>query len=68
MKLLITQFFSKPMFLPLSEVHIFCSVPCSNTHIVCAHSSLNTEQVSHPYKTTGAIILLYVVFLTLLGG
>jgi len=45
--------------------NIFLSTLFSNNH--CLRSSLNvSDQVSHPYKTTGKIMFLYIVIFILL--
>jgi hypothetical protein len=64
MKLLITVFFSI-LLLP-SSVQIFSSAPYSLTPSVCYHNV--RDQVSHPYKTTGKIIVLYILIFVFLGS
>jgi hypothetical protein len=47
--------FSNLLSLHLSSVEIFSSTPCSQTPSVYA------IPVSHPYRTTGKIIVLYII-------
>jgi hypothetical protein len=48
--------------LHLSSVQIFSSTPCSQTTSVYVCFSLNArDQVSHPYRTTGKIIILHIL-------
>jgi hypothetical protein len=52
--------FSSTLLLPPSWVQIFSSPPCSKTFNL--HSSLTVrDQVSHPYKTRGKIIVLHIL-------
>jgi len=55
MKLLIMQ---PPVISSLLHPHILLSTQFSNTINLCSSLSMR-NQVSHPYKTTGNIILLY---------
>jgi len=54
------SFLHSPVPLPLLGPNILLSTLFSNT--LSLHSSLNvSDQVSHPYKTTGKIIVLYIL-------
>jgi hypothetical protein len=66
MKLLIVQLSAfSCYFIPLL-VQIFFSEPSSQTP---SPSSLSVrDQVSHPYKTTGRIMVLYILTFTFLGS
>jgi hypothetical protein len=60
MKLLIMQFFPTSCHSSLFGPNIPLSTLFSNTLSLC--SSLNVrDQVSHPYRTTGKIIALYIL-------
>jgi hypothetical protein len=51
----------------LSAVQIFSSAPCSQ--ISCLYTSLHVrDQVSHPFRTTCKIIVLYILIFTFLDG
>jgi hypothetical protein len=50
--------FSNLLSLHLSSVQIFSSALCSQTPSVC-FSFNATDEVSHPYRSTGKIIVLY---------
>jgi hypothetical protein len=64
MKLLIMQFSPTPITLSLYGPNILNSL-FSNTLSLC--SSLNVrDQDSHPYKTTGKIIVIYIIIFTFL--
>jgi hypothetical protein len=61
MKLLNMLFLYSPVTLSLLGLNIPLSALFSNN--LSLHSSLNVgDQVSHPYKTTGKIIVLYILF------
>jgi hypothetical protein len=49
-----------------SLVHIF-SVPCSQIFCLCSFLKVR-DQVSHPYRTTGNIIVLYILISTFLDN
>ena len=56
-----------PRYLSLLSPNIPLNTPLSNTHSL--HSSLNvSNQVSHPYKTTGKIIFLYTLMFIFLDS
>jgi hypothetical protein len=58
---------SSPLFFHLSWVQIFSAVSCFQTLNLC--SSFNVRnQVSHPYKTRGKIILSYILVSAFLGN
>jgi hypothetical protein len=62
MKLLIMQF---PQFLlwhHLSSDIIFSSAPCSQTPSVSVPPLMLRDQVSHPYRTTGKIIIIWYLY------
>jgi phosphate starvation-inducible membrane PsiE len=60
MKLLIMQFLQPPVISFLFGANILLSVLLSDTLSLC--SSLNVrDQVSHPYRTTGKIVVLYIL-------
>jgi hypothetical protein len=46
--------------LDLSSVQIFSWTPCFQTSSVYVPLSMSESQVSHPYKTTGTIRVLYI--------
>jgi hypothetical protein len=57
------NFLYSPVTSSLLGQDILLNTPFSNTLSVC--SSLNvTDQVSHPYKTTGTIMVLYILTFT----
>jgi len=57
--------FSSLPSLPPSYVKIYSSTPCSQTLSVYV-LPLVRQGVSHPYKTTGKIIVLYILIFMLL--
>jgi hypothetical protein len=60
---------SNLLSLHISSVQIFSSAPRSQTPSVYVYFSLNvSDQVSHPYKTTGEIIILYIPVFTFLDS
>jgi hypothetical protein len=62
-KLPMCNFLHCPVISSLLGPDILLSTLFSNTLSVC--SSLNvTDQVSHPYKTTGRIMVLYILTFT----
>jgi hypothetical protein len=60
MKLLVMQFSHSPVTSTLFGPNVLLSTLFSNTLSLC--SSLNVGKVSHPYRTTGKIIALYILF------
>jgi hypothetical protein len=52
------SFLHSPVTLPLLGPNILLSTPFSNT--LSLLSSVVSDQVSHPYKTTGKIAVLYI--------
>jgi hypothetical protein len=59
------SFLQSPLALSPFGRNIHLSTLFSNTLSLC--SSLNVrEQVSHPYRTTGKIVVLYILIITLL--
>ena len=65
-KLLIMYFFHSPVTSSLLSPNIILNTPFSNTLIL--PSSLNvSDQVSHPYKTTGKIIVPYILMFQFLN-
>jgi hypothetical protein len=63
MKLLVMQFLHSPVTSSLFGPNILLSTLFSNTLSQC--SSLNVrDQVLHLYRTTGKIIVLYILILT----
>jgi hypothetical protein len=58
MKLLIMQFSRTPVTTSLFGPNILLNTPFSNTLSPCSSLSVR-DQVSHPYRTTGKIIILY---------
>jgi hypothetical protein len=48
-------------------VEIFSTAPFSETSTQVL-SSMNTDQVSHPYKTTGKIMVLHILIFTFFDG
>ena len=59
-KLLIVQSFALPCASSLLGPDVFLSMPFFNTLSLCSSLSM-TDQVSNPYKTTGNIIVLYIL-------
>jgi hypothetical protein len=49
-----------------SSVHSFSSAPCSQTPSVYVPPLM--DQVSHPYRTTGKIIILYILMFMFLDS
>jgi hypothetical protein len=67
MQLLIMQFFQPPLTSSLLDPNIILSTLFTNTLNLC--SSLNVrDQVSHPYKTTGKSLILYILIDTFLDN
>jgi hypothetical protein len=60
-KLLITRFSQRPDVSSLLGPNILLSTLFSNTTILYYSPSVR-DQVSHPYKTTGKIIVLHIAF------
>jgi hypothetical protein len=59
-KLLVMQFLHSPVTSSLFGTNILLSTLFSNTLSLC--SSLNArDQVTHPYRTTGKIIVFYIL-------
>jgi hypothetical protein len=56
------------VFSNLSSVKIFPSAPCSQTPSVCVPPLMSRDQVSHPHKTTGIVIILYILIFTFLDS
>jgi hypothetical protein len=52
---------SNLMSLHHSSIQMFSSVPCSQTPSVLCSSLSVRDQVSRPYRTTGKIIVLYIL-------
>jgi hypothetical protein len=52
--------FLQPLPLNSSSVQRFPSAPCSQTYF----SLYVKDEVSHPYRTTGRIVVLYIVIFT----
>ena len=50
-----------------SSVQIFSSTPCSQTLSFLSSRNVS-DQFSHPYKTTGKIIVLYILIFKFLGS
>jgi hypothetical protein len=66
MQTLITQSSPLPFYLVPLKPNVFFSTLFSNT--LSQYSSLNvTDQVSHPYKTTGNIMVLHILICMFLG-
>jgi hypothetical protein len=67
MKLLNVQFFQPPITSLLFGPYILLSILLSNTFSLC--SSLNVrEQVPHPYRTTGHIVVLCILIFTFINS
>jgi hypothetical protein len=63
MKFVVMQFFHSPVTSSLFGPNILLSTLFSNTLSLC--SSLNVrDKVSHPYRTTGKMIVLYILMFT----
>jgi hypothetical protein len=61
------NFLHSPVTSALVGPNILLSTLCSNTLILC--SSLNVrDQVPHPYKTNGRIMILYILTFQFLDG
>jgi hypothetical protein len=61
------SFLQPPITSSLFNTNIFLITLFSNTHSLC--SSLNVrDQVSHPYRTTSKIIVVYILIFTLLDS
>jgi hypothetical protein len=58
MKLLTLRSFLQSPVTSLFGPNIFLSTPFSNTHNLCPPLNIR-DQVSHPYRTTSKIIVLY---------
>jgi hypothetical protein len=54
--------------LHLFSAHTFSSRPCSQTLWVYVHLLMLRDKVSHPYRTTGKIVVLYMLILTFLDS
>jgi hypothetical protein len=68
MKLLLTQFSCLLLFHP-SLLQMFSSVPCSQTSPVYVIPLMYVrDQVSHPYRPAGKIILSYILIYMFLGS
>jgi hypothetical protein len=67
MELLIMQFSSNTCHFISSEIQIFSYAVCSQTPSICV-LPLMWDQVWHPYKTTGKILVLYVLIFTFLDS
>jgi hypothetical protein len=64
---LLCSFLHSPVTLSLLGQNTFLSILFSDTHSL--HPSLNVnDQVSHPYKTMGKIMILYVRIFTFLDS
>jgi hypothetical protein len=63
MKLLIMQFPPISRHFTLLDPNILFSTLLSNTLSLCSPLNIR-EQVSHPYRTTGKIIVLYILMFT----
>jgi hypothetical protein len=62
---LLCSFLHPPITPSLFGPDVLLSTLFSNTHSLC--SSLNVrDHVSHPYRTTGKIIVLYILTITFL--
>jgi hypothetical protein len=59
-KLLVMQFFQPLYPSSLFSLNILFNTLFSNTHSPCFHLNV-TEQDSHPYRTRGNIIILYIL-------
>jgi hypothetical protein len=59
MKLLIMQFSQPPVTSSLFGPNIVLNTLFSNTHSLCSSHKVR-DQVSHPYRTIGKIIVLYM--------
>jgi hypothetical protein len=67
MKLLICSFMQSPVTSSLFGPNILLSTLFSNTLNLC--SSLKVRgQVAHPYRTTGKIIVFYILIFVFLGS
>ena len=67
MKLAIVQSAPPPVTSSLLDPNIFLNALFSNALSMCSFLILR-DQVSHPYKTTGKIIVLYTLIFTFLGA
>jgi uncharacterized membrane protein len=61
------SFLQSPVTSSLLSPNIFFSILFSNTLNLC-YSLVVRDQVSHPYKTIGNIIVLYILKLTFLDS
>jgi hypothetical protein len=59
MKLPVVQLSPFPVISTLSGPNILLSTLFSNTLCLCSFFDVG-DQVSHPYKTTGGIMVLYI--------
>jgi hypothetical protein len=59
-KLLVMQFLHSPITSSLFGPNIFLCTLFSNTLSLCSTVNVR-DQVSHPYRTTGKIIVLYIL-------